>query len=63
MGVCENLHDRIKLTLQELTLRGGYFKHTLRQVANLFNKVILCIQGHAVMFIQVNLILSLVNGL
>jgi len=36
-----------------MTLRGGYYNHDLRQVANLFNKVILCIQEHAVMFVQV----------
>jgi len=36
-----------------LTLRRGYYNHALRQVAYLFNKVILCIQEHAVMFVQV----------
>jgi len=37
----------------QLTLRGGYYNHALGQVANLVNKVILCIQGHAVMFVLV----------
>jgi len=38
---------------QTLTLRGGYYNHALRQVAYWLNKVILCIQEHAVMFVQV----------
>ena len=42
-----------KLWNYPLTLRGGYYNYTLRHVANLFNKVILCIQGHAVMSVQV----------
>ena len=37
----------------ELTLRGRYYNHALGQVAYLFNKVILCIQEHVVMFVQV----------
>jgi len=37
----------------QLTLCGGYRNHTSGQVANLFNKVIFCIQGHAVMLVQV----------
>ena len=36
-----------------MTLRRGYYNHALRQVAFLFNKVIICIQEHAVMFVQV----------
>ena len=28
------------------------YNHTLRQVANLFNKVILCVQRHATMFVH-----------
>jgi len=47
----------------ELTLRGRYYNHALGQVAYLFNKVILCIQEHAVMFGQVYANPSLVNGL
>jgi len=39
--------------MDELTLRRGYYNHALRQVANLLNKAILCIQEHAVMFVQV----------
>ena len=39
--------------MQQLTLREGYYNHALGQEANLFTKVILCIQGHAVMFAQV----------
>ena len=38
----------------EWTLRLGHYNHSLRQVANLFNKVILCVQGHVTMFIQVH---------
>jgi len=38
----------------ELTLGRDYYNHALLQVAYLFNKVILCIQEHAVMFVQVN---------
>jgi len=37
----------------KLTLRRVCYNHALRQVAYLFNKVILCIQEHAVMFVQV----------
>ena len=37
----------------ELTLRRGYYNHALWQVAYLFNKVILCIQEHAVIFVLV----------
>jgi len=36
----------------QLTLHWGYYKHALRQVANLFNKVILCVQKHATMFVN-----------
>jgi len=36
-----------------MTLRCGYYYYALRQVANLFNKVWLCVQRHAVMFVQV----------
>jgi len=35
----------------KLTVRGSYYNHALGQVANLFIKVILCIQGHAGMFV------------
>ena len=38
---------------QKLTLRWGCYNHSLRQVANLFNKVILCVQRHVTMFVQV----------
>ena len=31
----------------------SYYNHALRQVANLFNKEILCVQRHATMFVQV----------
>ena len=37
----------------QLRLRWGYYNHALRQVANLFNKVIICVQRHAFMFVQV----------
>jgi len=38
----------------QLTLHRGYYNHaTPRQLAYLFNKVTLCIQEHAVMFVQV----------
>jgi len=37
----------------QLTLRGGYYNHTHRQLANLFNKVIFCVQGHVVIFVQI----------
>jgi len=37
----------------QLILCWGYYNHTLRQVANLFNKVILCVQRYATMFVQV----------
>jgi len=49
----------------KLTLRGIYYNQALGQEANLFIKVILCIQGHAAMFVQVYMIviISLVNGL
>jgi len=39
--------------ITSLTLRRGYYNHVLRQVTFLFNKVILCIPKHAVMFVQV----------
>ena len=34
-------------------LRWSYYNRTLRQVANLFNKVILCVERHATMLVQV----------
>jgi len=37
----------------EFTLRRGYYNHALRQVAYLFHKVVLCIQEHTVMLVQV----------
>jgi len=37
----------------QLTLRRGYYNHAFRQVAYLFNKVIICIHEHAVVFVQV----------
>jgi len=37
----------------QLTLRGGYYNHALRQVAYLLNNVLLRIQAHAVMFVHV----------
>ena len=37
----------------EFTLRGGYYYHTLRHVANLFYKIIFYVQGHLVMLVQV----------
>ena len=40
----------------ELTLLWDYYNHALRQVDNLFNKVILCVQRHATMFVQVRFI-------
>jgi len=43
----------VHLRSRELTLRGGYYNHALRHVAVLFNKVILCIQEHAVTFVKV----------
>jgi len=49
--------------MKGLTLRGGYFNHALGQVAFLFNIVILCIQEHAVMFVQVYVNPLLVNEL
>jgi len=36
----------------KLTLRRGFYNHALRKVAYLFNKVILCVQRHATMFVQ-----------
>jgi len=36
-----------------MTLRRGYYKHALRQMANLFNKVFLCVKRHATMFVQI----------
>jgi len=48
------IHFRIFLYQnKKLTLRRGYYNHALRQVAYLFNIVILCILEHAVMFVQV----------
>ena len=60
-----NGHNPYNLFVLQLTLRWGYFNHTLAlgQVTNLFNKVILCIQGHAVMFVQVCANPSLVKRL
>jgi len=44
----------IKISIiSKLASRGGYYSYAIRQVAYLFNKVILCIQKHAVMFVQV----------
>ena len=40
-------------TTENMTLSGGNYNNALGQVANLFNKVILCVQGHAVIFVQV----------
>jgi len=48
---------------EQLTLRWGFYNHALGQVTYLFNKEILCIQRHAVMFVQVYANPSLVNGL
>jgi len=50
---------QVQLTL----IRRGYYNHTLRQVANLFNKVTICVQRHATMFVKVYANPSLVNGL
>jgi len=36
-----------------LTLRWGYYNHAIQQVANLLKKVILCVQRHVTMFVQV----------
>jgi len=52
---------------KQLTLRGDYYMYNraLSLVANLCNKVILCAEGHVVMFVTVCLILLqniLVNG-
>jgi len=41
------------LCVCKLTLRGGYYNHALGRVAYLFNKEILSIQGHAVMFVKI----------
>jgi len=46
------LHCMLEI-IEQLTLRWGYYNHPLRQVANLFNKVILCVQSHVNMFVQV----------
>ena len=46
-----------------LTLHGRYNNQTLRQAAFLFIEVILCIQGHAVMFVVVYANPFIVNGL
>ena len=35
----------------KLTLRQGFYNHALRQEVYLLNKVFLCIQEHAVMFV------------
>ena len=43
----------VKLWIYQLTLRWGYYNHTNRQVAILFNKVILRVQRHATMFVWV----------
>jgi len=42
-----------KMPTQGLVLRWGYYNHAIGQVANLFNKVILCVQRHATMAVQV----------
>jgi len=47
----------------QLTLRLGYYNHSIRQVAILFNKLILCVQGPVLMFVQIKVILLFVNGL
>jgi len=39
--------------MKGLTLPWGYYNHALREVAYLFNKVILCVQIHKTMFVQV----------
>jgi len=49
--------------LSKFTLCWRYYNHALRQVANLFNKVILCVQIHTTMFVQVYANPSLVNRL
>ena len=48
------MNHKIQKTVayNKLTLRSGYYNHTHRQVANLFNKVILCVQRHVTMFVQ-----------
>jgi len=38
------------LSMKLLTSRWGFYNHALRQVANLFNEVILCVQRHATIF-------------
>ena len=47
----------------QLTLRWVYYNHALKQVAYLFNKVIICVQTHATMVVRLMLIFSLINGL
>ena len=37
----------------KLTLRWGYLNHALKQVAFLLNEIILCVQRHTTMFVQV----------
>ena len=43
----------IIISTVQMTLRRGYYKHALRQMANLFNKVFLCVKRHATMFVQI----------
>ena len=42
---CDSIHV--------LTFHRGYYNHALRQVVYFFNKVIICIQEHSVMVVQV----------
>jgi len=47
------LVGRFADTCVDLILRWGYYKDAHRQMANLLNKVILCVQIHATRFVQV----------
>jgi len=44
-------HYCLFLIFLKLASRRGYYNHALRQVANLFNKEILCVERHVTMYV------------
>jgi len=54
-------HMEVQQVTITLSLSWGYYNHTLRQVAYLFNTVALCVQIHATLFVQVYAYPSFMN--
>jgi len=49
------IEDLVVYHIFELTLLWSYYNHAIRQAANLFNSVILCVEINATMFVLITL--------